>query len=209
MTQWFSDNPPRRGLRSARRSAFRADFGRRTRGKGHGVRGVVAPFSHWSLPPYCHFRLPVTDADFATPWYGERTNSDSSGSRSGACSASPRRIRWWRIQATPPTSVSSIVSGSAGVRRGAAAQQLDELAHRLVVAGRGGRGRRERLDHAHPRRRRVLGDEVEEGPEAGFDPLLPAAVGGRRRPPRPRRGPPRRQASKAARKTSSLPSKLS
>ena len=46
MTQWFFDNPPRRALRSARRSASRADSALRTRGKDRGVRGVVAPSRH-------------------------------------------------------------------------------------------------------------------------------------------------------------------
>ena len=64
----------------------------------------------------------------------------------------------------------------AVVLRDVAPGQLDETLHRVLVAlGRGG-GRREGLDHAHPGQRRLLGDVLEEGGEAGLNPLLPAAL---------------------------------
>lgn len=54
--------------------------------------------------------------------------------------------------------------------------QLDEALHRVLVALGRGRGRGESLDHAHPGQSRLLGDVLEEGSEAGLDPLLPAAL---------------------------------
>ena len=94
----------------------------------------------------CHrtvtFASPVSTT-FPTPRYGERTNWESSGSSSGACSASPLRIFSCRIQATPPTSDSSIVVGRLASGGSVGAQQLDAVADAGVVeAGRARESRR-------------------------------------------------------------------
>ena len=53
------------------------------------------------------------------------------------------------IQATPPTSVSSIVVGKLVDMGNGELGQLDETLHRILVALGGGRRCRKRLDHAH------------------------------------------------------------